>query len=94
MDSVRVQGCKGATVQRQQGVRTLGRTLADMADAGEVAVIRNTRGRRSDLIVSPRGNGGLTIRQGPSHVLIGPGEIGPFIAALQTLTSRTAPTNN
>jgi hypothetical protein len=56
-----------------------------LAENGDIAVIRNPNGRRSDLIVSPRGNGGLTVKQGPAHVLIGPAELAPFIAALQSM---------
>jgi hypothetical protein len=70
---------------RLPGGCTLGRSLADR---GDIAVIRNPKGRRSDLIVSPRGNGGCTITQGPVHVLIGPEELGPLLEAIATYQGR------
>jgi hypothetical protein len=71
-------------VQRQGADRTLAPTRG-------IAKIRNPHGHRSDVIVTPRPNGGVTIKQGPSHVLIGPDELEPLLRAL---TDFTEPSTN
>jgi hypothetical protein len=38
---------------------------------------------RSELVVTPRANGGLSIAQGPVHVLVGPKEIEPLMEAMR-----------
>jgi hypothetical protein len=39
---------------------------------------------RSELVVTPRANGGLSIAQGPVYVLVGPNEIEPLMEAMRT----------
>jgi hypothetical protein len=39
---------------------------------------------RSELVVTPRANGGLSIAQGPVYVLVGPNEIEPLVDAMRT----------
>jgi hypothetical protein len=39
---------------------------------------------RSELVVTPRANGGLSIAQGPVYVLVGPREIEPLMEAMRT----------
>jgi hypothetical protein len=39
---------------------------------------------RSELVVTPRANGGVSIAQGPVYVLVGPNEIEPLMAAMRT----------
>jgi hypothetical protein len=39
---------------------------------------------RSELVVTPRANGGVSIAQGPAYVLVGPKEIGPLMEAMRT----------
>jgi hypothetical protein len=39
---------------------------------------------RSELVVTPRANGGLSIAQGPVYVLVGPNEIEPLMKAMRT----------
>ena len=48
--------------------------------------IRNPNGPRSELVITPRPNGGVTIAQGPAYVLIGPGELAPVMDAIRQLT--------
>jgi hypothetical protein len=43
--------------------------------------IKNPNG--SELVITPRSNGGVTITQGPAYVLIGPDEIAPLIGAIR-----------
>lgn len=38
----------------------------------------------SELVVTPRANGGLSIAQGPVYVLVGPNEIEPLMDAMRT----------
>lgn len=39
---------------------------------------------RSELVVTPRANGGVSIAQGPVYVLVGPNEIEPLVEAIRT----------
>ena len=39
---------------------------------------------RSELVVTPRANGGVSIAQGPVYVLVGPNEIEPLMEAMRT----------
>jgi hypothetical protein len=39
---------------------------------------------RSELVVTPRANGGVSIAQGPVYVLVGPHEIEPLMEAVGT----------
>ena len=39
---------------------------------------------RSELVVTPRANGGVSIAQGPVYVLVGPKEIEPLMEAMRT----------
>jgi hypothetical protein len=39
---------------------------------------------RSELVVTPRANGGVSIAQGPVYVLVGPNEIEPLMDAMRT----------
>ena len=39
---------------------------------------------RSELVVTPRASGGVSIAQGPVYVLIGPNEIEPLVDAMRT----------
>lgn len=39
---------------------------------------------RSELVVTPRANGGVSITQGPVYVLVGPKEIEPLMEAMRT----------
>jgi hypothetical protein len=39
---------------------------------------------RSELVVTPRANGGVSIAQGPVYVLVGPQEIEPLMEAMRT----------
>jgi len=39
---------------------------------------------RSELVVTPRVNGGVSIAQGPVYVLVGPKEIEPLMEAMRT----------
>ena len=39
---------------------------------------------RSELVVTPRANGGVSIAQGPVYVLVGPNEIQPLMEAMRT----------
>ncbi len=39
---------------------------------------------RSELVVTPRANGGVSIAQGPAYVLVGPKEIEPLMEAMRT----------
>ena len=39
---------------------------------------------RSELVVTPRANGGVSIAQGPVYVLVGPKEIEPLMEAIRT----------
>jgi hypothetical protein len=39
---------------------------------------------RSELAVTPRANGGVSIAQGPVYVLVGPNEIEPLVEAMRT----------
>jgi hypothetical protein len=39
---------------------------------------------RSELVITPRTNGGLSIAQGPVYVLVGPHEIEPLMEAMRT----------
>jgi hypothetical protein len=39
---------------------------------------------RSELVVTPRANGGLSIAQGPVYVLVGAKEIEPLMEAMRT----------
>jgi hypothetical protein len=39
---------------------------------------------RSELVVTQRANGGLSIAQGPVYVLVGPKEIEPLVEAMRT----------
>jgi hypothetical protein len=48
--------------------------------------IRNPNSPNSELVIMPRPNGGVTINQGPAHVLVGPGELAPVIDAMRQLT--------
>jgi hypothetical protein len=48
--------------------------------------IRNPNGPNSELLVTPRPNGGVTITQGPVYVLIGPDELAPVMDAVRQLT--------
>ena len=41
-------------------------------------------GPRSELVVTPRASGGLSIAQGPVYVLVGPHEIEPLMEAMRT----------
>ena len=43
-----------------------------------------SRRPRSELVVTPRANGGLSIAQGPVYVLVGPREIEPLMEAMRT----------
>ncbi len=38
----------------------------------------------SELVVTPRANGGVSIAQGPVYVLVGPKEIEPLMEAMRT----------
>jgi hypothetical protein len=38
----------------------------------------------SELVVTPRANGGVSIAQGPVYVLVGPKEIEPLVEAMRT----------
>jgi hypothetical protein len=38
---------------------------------------------RSELVVTPRTNGGVSIAQGPVYVLVGPNEIEPLVEAMR-----------
>jgi hypothetical protein len=40
---------------------------------------------RSELVVTPRANGGVSIAQGPVYVLVGPREIEPLMQAMRTI---------
>jgi hypothetical protein len=48
--------------------------------------IRNPNGPNSELVITPRPNGGVTIAQGPVYVLIGPGEVAPVLDAMRQAT--------
>jgi hypothetical protein len=37
---------------------------------------------RSELVVTPRADGGVSIAQGPVYVLVGPSEIEPLLEAI------------
>jgi hypothetical protein len=39
---------------------------------------------RSELVVTPRVNGGVSIAQGPVYVLVGPNEIEPLMDGMRT----------
>jgi hypothetical protein len=39
---------------------------------------------RSELVVTPRVNGGVSIAQGPVYVLVGPNEVEPLMEAMRT----------
>ena len=39
---------------------------------------------RSELVVTPRANGGVSIAQGPVYVLVGPKEIEPLVELIRT----------
>jgi hypothetical protein len=39
---------------------------------------------RSQLVVTPRASGGVSIAQGPVFVLVGPDEIEPLVEAIKT----------
>jgi hypothetical protein len=39
---------------------------------------------RSELVVTPRANGGVSIAQGPVYVLVGRSEIEPLMEAMRT----------
>jgi hypothetical protein len=49
--------------------------------------IRNPSGPNSELVVTPRPNGGVTITQGPVYVLVSAAEVEPLIAAVKHVTS-------
>lgn len=56
-----------------------------------IAIIHHGGGGRSDLIISPRPHGGLTITQGPSYVLLSADEIPQLmntIAAIAATSSK------
>jgi len=40
---------------------------------------------RSELVVTPRANGGVSIAQGLVYVLVGPREIEPLMQAMRTI---------
>jgi hypothetical protein len=42
---------------------------------------------RSELVVTPRANGGLSIAQGPVYVLVGPDEVRPLIEAMEPMSN-------
>jgi hypothetical protein len=46
---------------------------------------------RSELVVTPRANGGVSIAQGPVYVLVGPKEIEPLVDAMKTCLSSAVP---
>lgn len=46
---------------------------------------------RSELVVTPRANGGVSIAQGPVYVLVGPKEIEPLVDAMKTCQPRRCP---
>lgn len=48
--------------------------------------IRNINGPNSELVITPRRNGGVTITQGPAYVLVGADEVEPLMHAMQHLT--------
>jgi hypothetical protein len=48
--------------------------------------IRNPNGPNSELVITPRRNGGVTITQGPVYVLIGPDELAAVMDAIRQLT--------
>ena len=48
--------------------------------------IRSPHGPNSELIVTPRPNGGVTITQGPVYVLIGPDEVDRVMDAMRQIT--------
>jgi hypothetical protein len=48
--------------------------------------IRNPNGPNSELVVTPRPNGGVTITQGPVYILVGPDETAPLIEAIRHIT--------
>lgn len=48
--------------------------------------IRNPNGPNSELVITPRPNGGVTITQGPAYVLIGPSELAPVMDAIRQAT--------
>lgn len=39
---------------------------------------------RSELVVTPRANGGVSIAQRPVYVLVGPNEVEPLMEAIRT----------
>jgi hypothetical protein len=43
-----------------------------------------SRRPRSELVVTPRTNGGVSIAQGHVYVLVGPNEIEPLMEAMRT----------
>jgi hypothetical protein len=46
---------------------------------------------RSELVVTPRANGGVSIAQGPVYVLVGPKEIEQLVDAMKTCQPRRCP---
>jgi hypothetical protein len=48
--------------------------------------IRNINGPNSELVITPRPNGGVTITQGPVYVLVSADEVEPLMQAMQHLT--------
>ena len=48
--------------------------------------IRNVNGPNSELVITPRPNGGVTITQGPVYVLVSADEVEPLMQAMQHLT--------
>jgi hypothetical protein len=63
-----------------------GRARVQSCAARQTARIRNPNGPNSELVIRPRPNGGVTITQGPAHVLIGPGELAPVMDAMRQIT--------
>jgi hypothetical protein len=49
--------------------------------------IRNRNGPNSELIITPRPNGGVTITQDPVYVLVSAAEVDPLIEAMKHVTS-------
>jgi hypothetical protein len=78
------KGCKTTTSQ-DCTPETHRATLQSCAAKGTMR-IRNPNGPRSELVITPRPNGGVTIAQGPAYVLIGPGEVAPVLDAMRQAT--------
>lgn len=79
------QGCK--TTTSQESTLRACEAISQPCAHKRIVRIRNPNGPRSELIVTPRSTGGVTIAQGPAYVLVGPSELGPVIDAMRQLAN-------